>query len=324
MARQALGKGISALIPQGQSRGRSRETNRATPESQDKSAPSRDKTNHNQKQKNYFECDIERIDPQSNQPRSHFDGAALNELAQSIREHGILQPLIVERIKTKQATALDRFCLVAGERRWRAAQLAGLSQVPVVVRDIESKLKFELALLENIQREDLTPIEEANSYQHLIDEYNYSKQHLADRIGKNRSTISNAIRLLKLPKKAQDALTEKKISSGHARALLGLPHKALMTQALNDVMTRSLSVRDTEKLVRHLSAAQSGAASKADKNTEPPNKKNNANVRDLETRLSQSLGSKVAIKHKANNAGTITVHYSSLDSLDSLISRLER
>jgi ParB family chromosome partitioning protein len=256
---------------------------------------------------NVFECPIEKIVPQKGQPRQHFDKEKLDELAQSIREHGIIEPLVVRKKG-------DEYELIAGERRWRAAQRAGLREVLVVVRELSAKDAFELALIENIQREDLNAIEFAEALSRLIDEHAYTQETLADRMGKDRSTVANALRLLKLPEKVRRMVVQAELSEGHARALLGAPDESSLAKLADKVTTGRLSVRQTEALVRAAKAGQNGkkragAASKT------------AAVKDLETRLARKLGAKCEVRDKEGK-GEIVVRYASLDELDRLLELL--
>ncbi len=258
---------------------------------------------------NVFRCALEKIKPQRTQPRRHFDSDALEELATSIREHGVLEPLIVRRLNNS-----DQFELIAGERRWRAAQKAGLREVLVVVRDVSSKDAFELALIENIQREDLDAIEFAEALQRLIDEHEYSQESLAQRVGKDRSTIANALRLLKLPPDVRERVVGGELSEGHARALLGAPDQKTLVQLADKVVRGHLNVRQTEELVR---------AAKRDKSepTKGATTPKSASVRDLELRLSRHLGTRCEVIDQQGK-GRIVVHYGSLDELDRLLETL--
>ena len=195
--------------------------------------------------KNYFVCPIEKIHPNRNQPRKHFAPEKLEELAASIREKGIIQPLVVTRND-------DHFELIAGERRWRAAQKAGLYEIPVIIREATPDDIMELALIENIQRQDLNAIEEAQAYRSLVEHFSISQEDVARRVGKNRTTVTNALRLLKLPDEIQRDIVEERLSMGHARALLSLESGELIEKARHEILHRQLSVRATEELVRRL------------------------------------------------------------------------
>ena len=258
---------------------------------------------------NVFSCPIDKIVPQRGQPRQHFDTTKLDELASSLREHGLLEPLVVRR-----RPGQDDFELIAGERRWRAAQRADLKQVLVVVRDVSAKNAFELALIENIQREDLDAIEFAEAMDRLVKEHGYTQDTLAQRVGKDRSTIANALRLLRLPATVRERVVMGELSEGHARALLGAPDDKQLSDLAEKVVRGRLSVRQTEALVRSAKDGKTalggrGAAAGKDKP---------ANVRDLEARLTKRLGTKVEVREKEGK-GEIHIKYASWDELDRLL-----
>jgi len=256
---------------------------------------------------NVFSCPIDKIVPQRGQPRQHFDSAKLDELASSLREHGLLEPLVVRR-----RPGSDDFELIAGERRWRAAQRADMKQVLVVVRDVSARDAFELALIENIQREDLDAIEFAEAMDRLVKEHGYTQDTLAQRVGKDRSTIANALRLLRLPANVRERVVMGELSEGHARALLGSPDDKQLSELAEKVVRGRLSVRQTEALVR---TAKDGKASPGGR---PAGKEKPANVRDLETRLSKRLGTKVEVREH-DGKGEILVKYASWDELDRIL-----
>jgi len=286
---RGLGRGLDALLP--------------VPRKEAPAAPgaAADKSN-------VFQCPIERIVPQKGQPRQHIDKDRLEELAQSIREHGLIEPLVVRRRG-------DDFEIIAGERRWRAAQRAGLRDVLVVVRDVSPKDAFELALVENIQREDLNPIEFAEALSRLIDEFGYTQETVADRVGKDRSTVANALRLLKLPDRIRKMVVTGELSEGHARALLGAPNEASLTALADRVATGKLSVRETEALVRGSKKRAGPGNGAGSANAKTPA------VRDLEARLVRKLGTKCEVRDRSGK-GEIIVAYSSLDELDRLLELL--
>jgi ParB family transcriptional regulator, chromosome partitioning protein len=259
-------------------------------------------------QGNVFECPIEKIVPQKGQPRQHFDNAKLDELTQSIKEHGLIEPLVVRKRG-------EEYELIAGERRWRAAQRAGLREVLVVVRDVSAKNAFELALIENIQREDLNAIEFAEALSRLIEEHGYTQETIADRMGKDRSTVANALRLLKLPDRVRRLVVKGELSEGHARALLGAPNEASLAVLADKVATGRFSVRQTEALVR----AAKGKAASGGKAGVPKGK--TPATRDLEARLARKLGTKCEVRDKGGK-GEIAIAYSSLDELDRLLETL--
>ena len=233
--RMALGKGADALLRNING------TNTAIDEAVDKNIE-----DNTSKKTGELMVKISLVEPNRNQPRKMFDKDSLDELTKSVKQYGVLQPIIVKKIG-------NRYEIVAGERRWRAAQAAGLSEVPVVVRDYDDQKAKEIAIIENIQRTDLNPIEEALAYKSLIEEYNLTQEELSDKVSKNRSTITNSLRLLKLSKNIQQYMIDGKISSGHARALLSLEDEGKRELLALDIMKRSLSVRDTEKAAKTLS-----------------------------------------------------------------------
>jgi ParB family chromosome partitioning protein len=283
--RRALGRGLDALLPQAP---------QAPAQYGDKSV---------------FVCPLEKIVPQKGQPRRRFDAAALEELAQSIRDHGLLEPLVVRRIGDG-----DRFELIAGERRWRALQKAGTREALVVVKDVSPKDAFELALIENVQREDLNPVELAEALDRLVKEHGYTQEALAQRLGKDRTTITNSLRLLRLPPRVRDAVIAGDLSEGHARALLGLPESAKIEDVAEKVIRQHLSVRATEALVR-------GAQAKKKGDSEKKAGEKSASVKDLETRLMRALGTKVEVRDQGNK-GEIAIPYADLDQLDRILDKL--
>jgi len=286
---RGLGRGLDALLPV------------AAPPPRAPAAPSYGDGN-------VFQCALEKIVPQKHQPRQHFDGEALEELAQSIKEHGLIEPLVVRRREGS-----DQFEIVAGERRWRAAQRAGLRDVTVVVRDVSTKEAFELALIENVQREDLDPIEFAEALERLVDEHGYTQESLAQRLGKDRSTITNALRLLKLPEAVRAKVIAGELSEGHARALLGAPDDTTLANLADRVLRGHLNVRQTEALVRATKKPGKG------KGEPGPRGEKSASVRDLEIRLERKLGTRCEVREKDDGKGEIVVKYSSFDELDRIL-----
>jgi ParB family chromosome partitioning protein len=252
---------------------------------------------------------IEAIRPSAFQPRRHFADAELDELAQSIREKGILQPLLVRPIGEADEEAA--FELVAGERRWRAAQRAGLHEVPILLRALSDGEALEIALIENLQREDLSALEEAEAYTRLMREFGRSQAAVAEGVGKSRSHVANTIRLLSLPKSVRQMLETGALSTGHARALLALPDPA---PAAEEVVSRGLNVRATEALVRR-------RVSRPSPPTSAPSQPRDANTAALERELTDALGLKVAIAEKSGS-GTLTVHFTNLDQLDRILALL--
>lgn len=244
---------------------------------------------------------ISSIVPNKNQPRKFFEKEALDELTTSIKERGIIQPLIVRKSDDQE----NKFELIAGERRWQSAQSAGLHEVPVVIIEADNLKSLELAIIENVQRKDLNPIEEAESYKSLIENFNYDQDMVAKFIGKSRSHISNSLRLLTLPNKLIDLVRVGKISQGHAKILIGLDNALLLGEK---IIKKKLSVRQTESLVRIIKKAG------VKKNTYK-----DANTISTENNLTNKLGMRVILNNKKNNSGTLTFEYKELDQLDRLI-----
>lgn len=281
MARKGgLGKGLDALIPG------------------DFSAPQVESDNF---------VPINSIIPNPRQPREIMDEDNLNDLANSIREHGIIQPLIVTREPMSETHVL-----IAGERRLRAAKLAGLESVPVIIRSANEQERLELALIENVQRADLSPLETAEAYRKLADEFNLSHEEISARVGKGRVAVTNTMRLLKLPEQAKKALAEGKISEGHGRALLGLPTTQAQLAALQTVLKNELNVRQTEELIRKLGGQKPPAM---------PAKPIDPGIKEIEERLCERLGTRVTLTH-GQKGGTVTIHYYSEEELSGLLERL--
>src|SRR6266850_611984 len=281
--RPALGKGLSALIP-------------------DVPEPARHGA---------FEVDIDLLAPNEKQPRVRMDEAKLGELAQSIRENGVIQPILVQRIG-------DLYRIIAGERRWRAAQRAGLLTVPIVVRDMpvdSDRHLLQLALIENIQRENLNPVDEASAYQRLADEFGLTHDQIAAAVGKDRSSIANYVRLLKLAEEVRAELAAGTLAMGHARALLALSDPALQRLASREVISGSLSVRETEALVKRLASPAAPVAPKRESST------TDVHTRAAEDRLRFALGTKVRILRRAQG-GTIEISFGSEAELNRIYEQM--
>ena len=249
------------------------------------------------------------IEPNSDQPRKNFDEESLQELADSIKQYGVLQPLIVQKKG-------GHYEIIAGERRWRAAKMAGITEVPVLIREYDKQQTMEIALIENVQRADLNPIEEAQAFQQLIQEFHLTQEEIASRVSKNRATITNSMRLLKLDERVQNMLVEGKVSSGHARALLGLEDKEQQHQVASKIVTDKLSVRDVEKLVKMLNRP---------KKEKKPEKGPDVSLiyRQVEDKLKSIMGTKVVINQKDKNKGRIEIEYYSQEELERLIELME-
>jgi ParB family chromosome partitioning protein len=248
---------------------------------------------------------IEDLHPGRMQPRGRMAAEGLAELAASIREHGVLEPILVRRRPP------GGFEIIAGERRWRAAQQAGLKEVPIFVHDLDDEGAFEAALVENLQREDLNPMETARAFQRLADDFGYTQETIATKVGKERSTVANALRLLKLPKDVMDLVEGGELSEGHGRALLSAPSVSSMKKLARAAVRNGWSVREAERQARRL--ARGAKPKKAEKS---------ANVRDLESRLSRALGSSTKIHESGKENGQVRITYSSFDELDRLIDKL--
>ena len=266
--RRGLGKGLEALIP---------------------SAPG------------VTEVEVDRIVPNPRQPRQAFDPQALQELATSIREQGLVQPLVVTELEAG-------YQLLIGERRWRAAKLAGLDVVPVVVRDVSPQQMLELALVENLQREDLNPLETATAYQQLVEEFGMTQQQVADKVGKNRVTVTNTLRLLKLPAQVKDALLQGEIAEGHARSILRLESERAQLEMLKQVVKGGLSVRQTEEMVRRMAEKPKA---------KPVRDRKSPELRALEDKFCQALGTKVNLT-RSKKGGRLVVYFYSEEELQAI------
>ncbi|MEL6195959.1 MAG: ParB/RepB/Spo0J family partition protein [Myxococcota bacterium] len=280
--RQALGRGLAALIPGNSNNGQAARSGLRT-------------------------IAIEQIDPNPTQPRKQFDGDQLDELAASIREHGVLQPVVVRR-------AGERYQLVAGERRWRATAKAGLHEIPALVKELADDAALAVALVENVQRQDLDPIEEAEAYHRLVSEHALSHEELARIVGKSRATITNALRLLQLPAPVLARLATGELTAGHARAVMTLKDPAAMERLADEIVRQRLSVRDAER------RAKAQKASEADSNVTQGDRRSAAE-RDLEERLQRALGTKVRLLHR-NGKGRIEVVFHSLEHLEQITDQI--
>lgn len=287
--RRGLGKGLGALIPPGDG-----ETSRPPA--------------------GVAEVSLADIAPNPRQPRDQMEPAALEELAESIRTHGLIQPLV---LTMAPAGSGSRYYLVAGERRWRAAGMAGLASVPAIVKDVSPQGMLELALVENLQRADLNPLEEAAAYYSLVEEFGLTQEVVAARVGKSRVAVANSLRLLRLPDAAKEAVVRGQIKEGHARALLGLADDALIERALAVVVDNEMTVRQTEELVRRMQQAASEPAVSDTASEE----EDSPETRELETRLRDALGTKVNL-FRSRRGGRIVIHFYSEEELGSIYDML--
>ena len=284
--KRGLGKGLDALL------GSSREDN---------SKPSNGDSLQT--------LDVDLIQRGQYQPRRNFDEEALNELADSIRAQGLIQPIVVRLLSDKKS-----YEIVAGERRWRAAQVAGLHEIPVIIKDVPDQTAMCLALIENIQRQDLNPLEEANALERLINEFDMTHDEAAEAVGRSRSAVSNLLRLLERDDSVKKMVEACKLNMGHARALLSLP-KAEQFEIATKVVAQGLSVRATESLVQQLS--------NKNKKSKPVRKSKDPNISSLENDISERLGARVSINHQANGKGKVEISYNSLDELDGLLKHIK-
>lgn len=286
MARSVLGKGIGALFNEQDAKIISKENSNVSRETNTVS--------------------ISLVEPNSAQPRKEFDEAALAELADSIKKYGVLQPLLVKKIgKT--------YRIIAGERRWRAAKLAGLKEVPIIEKNLEDHEAAEVALIENLQREDLNPVEEAMAYRALIDVYGLKQEEIAEKVSKNRTTITNSLRLLQLGDEILASVSDGTLSAGHARALLSVEDAKLRKQMAERIINLGLSVREAEKMAKNAKAEKKPTAKK---------KTVDDFTRDVAKQLTESLGTKVSLKPGKDGAGKIEIEYYSTDGLNALLEKL--
>ena len=325
-----LGRGLDSMIPNKKEQAKEKESSSTTEQSNQTASEVKEvvvEKKEEKKEENKDTIDKEEtavkgavqivkinlVEPNRNQPRKHFDEDGLAELAQSINHYGILQPLIV----TDKGSNYE---IIAGERRWRAAKIAGLKEVPVIIRDNAPQEAVEISLIENIQRENLNPIEEAKAYQRLIHEYSLTQDDLSSRVAKSRSAITNSLRLLKLAERVQEMLVNEMISVGHAKVLLAIEDANQQSEIATKVFDQNLSVRDTELLVKKI------LANKEPKVKQPQQKEMTTEdviYEDLEKQMTDRFGTKVQIQRKKNNKGKIEIEYYSRDELDRIIELLE-
>ena len=287
--RPALGKGLSALIPDAVD-----------------ALPSSPRAT--------LEVDVDQLEPNHYQPRGQFDSASLEDLARSIKANGVIQPIVVRRIDAV-GNGRERYQIIAGERRWRAAQLAALSKVPIIVKNValtEKKRLLEMALIENIQREDLNPMEAAAAYQRLVDEFHLKQEEIATQVGKERATVANYLRLLKLPEEVRANVASGALSMGHARAILALTSDVDQKHLAREVVARGLSVRETEALTKKALSTKPG-----DAKAEHAKPKKDVHTRAAEEQLRMSLGTPVEIKRKGKG-GTIAIAFTNENELQRL------
>lgn len=299
--RKALGKGLSALLP-----------SRAPAAAPSGHAVTPSEARHDPP--DYFEefqsIPIEQISRSEEQPRESFNAEKIDELAQSIRANGLIQPITVHR------NGPAKYTIIAGERRWRAASLAGLKEIPALIRTVKNEQRLELALIENLQREDLNPIEVATGFQRLASEYGLSHEEIARRTGKDRSTVTNFLRLLRLSSKIRSELTRGTLTMGHARALLNIPDESEQWRACEQILAKGLSVRETERLVKNLTTSPKEREHGRTADTQPMD----PNIRAALDEIERALGTKVRLVPRSEKAGRLEVEYYSQDDLDRIYS----
>ena len=316
--RGGVGKGLDSMIPILDSTATKKKTGRTAIDKEALQNAAKEAHKH-QKEKMEFEgkpgeqvqiVKLTKVEPSREQPRKQFDADALQELAESIKQFGVLQPLLVQKKE-------DYYEIIAGERRWRASKLAGLKEVPVIVKEFTEQEAVEISLIENIQREDLNPIEEAMAYKRLMEEFHLKQDAIAERVSKSRTAVTNSMRLLKLDDRVQQMLIDEMISTGHARALLALESKDAQAEAAVKVFDEKLSVRETERLVKELlNPVQK-------KEEKPKNQAEELVYKNLEEKIKQIIGSKVAINRRTDNKGKIEIEYYSQEELERIVELLE-
>lgn len=295
--KKGLGKGLDSLIPKADNKKAATET---TTEQKPKSEHVADAVM----------MDIKKVEPNREQPRKTFGEDALNELAESIKQYGVLQPLLVQERD-------DYYEIIAGERRWRAAKKAGVKEIPVIIKKLTEQEIMEISLIENIQREDLNPIEEALAYKRLLSEFNLKQDEIAERVSKNRATIANSMRLLKLNEKVQQMIIDDKLTTGHVRPLISVEDPETQITLAEKIFDEKLSVRDAEKLVKNLQSEKS-----TQKNTDKISPQLLAVYKNLEEQMKPILGTKVVINPKDEKKGKLEIEYYSQDELDRIIDLL--
>ena len=316
--RGGLGKGLDSMIPVLDSTATKKKTGRTAIDKEAQQNAAKEAHKH-QKEKMEFEgkpgeqvqiVKLTKVEPSREQPRKQFDADALQELAESIKQFGVLQPLLVQKKE-------DYYEIIAGERRWRASKLAGLKEVPVIVKEFTEQEAVEISLIENIQREDLNPIEEAMAYKRLMEEFHLKQDAIAERVSKSRTAVTNSMRLLKLDDSVQQMLIDVMISTGLARAFLALESKDAQAEAAVKVFDEKLSVRETERLVKELlNPVQK-------KEEKPKNQAEELVYKNLEEKIKQIIGSKVAINRRTDNKGKIEIEYYSQEELERIVELLE-
>lgn len=301
--KSGLGRGLDALFPEKAVHSKQEE------KPVQKAVSADDKKEKETAENGIKTVKISKVEPNREQPRKKFDEDALLELSESIKQYGVLQPLLVSDKK-------DYYEIIAGERRWRAAKMAGLKEVPVIIKEFSDQETVEISLIENIQREDLNPVEEAQAYKRLIDEFQLKQDEIADRVAKSRTAVTNSLRLLKLDPRVQDMVVNEMLTAGHARAILGITDPDMQEMVASKVFDNKLSVRETEELVRKI-------LKPSKKKEKVSNPAEDAVYESLEEKMKGITGTRVFIRRKKNNKGKIEIEYYSRDDLERIIDLFE-
>ena len=302
--KSGLGRGLDALFPEKTVQSKHQDTKKA-----DNAVNSLISQDKEEKNSGVVMVKISKVEPNREQPRKKFDEDSLLELSESIKQYGVLQPLLVSDKK-------DYYEIIAGERRWRAAKLAGIKEIPIIIREFSNQETVEISLIENIQREDLNPVEEAMAYKRLIDEFHLKQDEIAERVSKSRTAVTNSLRLLKLDPRVQNMVIEEMITAGHARAILGISDPDTQEMVASKVFDHKLSVRETEELVRKI-------LNPSKKKEKVSNTAEDAVYESLEEKMKGITGTRVFIRRKKNNKGKIEIEYYSRDDLERIIDLFE-
>ena len=302
--KSGLGRGLDALFPEKTVQSKHQDTKKA-----DNAVNSLISQDKEEKNSGVMMVKISKVEPNREQPRKKFDEDSLLELSESIKQYGVLQPLLVSDKK-------DYYEIIAGERRWRAAKLAGIKEIPIIIREFSNQETVEISLIENIQREDLNPVEEAMAYKRLIDEFHLKQDEIAERVSKSRTAVTNSLRLLKLDPRVQNMVIEEMITAGHARAILGISDPDTQEMVASKVFDHKLSVRETEELVRKI-------LNPSKKKEKVSNTAEDAVYESLEEKMKGITGTRVFIRRKKNNKGKIEIEYYSRDDLERIIDLFE-
>ena len=302
--KSGLGRGLDALFPEKTKTA----PQKSAPIKKEKPIAQKNQEETTESHKGEKVVKISKVEPNRDQPRKKFDEDALLELSESIKQYGVLQPLLVSDKK-------DYYEIIAGERRWRAAKMAGIKEIPVIIKDYSDQQVMEISLIENIQREDLNPIEEAMAYKNLMEEFHLKQDEIAEKVSKSRTAVTNSMRLLKLDKRVQQMMIDDMISAGHARTLITIEDPDVQYNIATKIFDEKLSVRETEKMVKLIQ--------KPEVKKEKAEKVNSFIYKDIEEKIKAILGTKVTVDHRSNNKGRISIEYYSNDELERILFLLE-